>query len=180
MALIKCPECGKEISDKAPACIHCGYPLTDIYKVPELELYDVIYDGFKSDKIRYENGTGLIGCLRQLKSLSLAEAKKAVDNPPFVIMSGIQKEKAEWAIATIKPFKCELRVVKSLGKKEENDDMLVGSYLSSGGSSLICPHCGSNQVTTEAKGYSLIMGFIGSGKPINKCGKCGWTWNPKR
>lgn len=25
MALIKCPECGKEISDKAPACIHCGY-----------------------------------------------------------------------------------------------------------------------------------------------------------
>lgn len=28
MALIHCPECGKEISDKAPACIHCGYPLS--------------------------------------------------------------------------------------------------------------------------------------------------------
>lgn len=27
MALIKCPECGKEISDKAKQCIHCGYPL---------------------------------------------------------------------------------------------------------------------------------------------------------
>ena len=27
MALIKCPECGKEISDRAQACIHCGYPL---------------------------------------------------------------------------------------------------------------------------------------------------------
>lgn len=27
MALIKCPECGKEVSDKAPACIHCGCPL---------------------------------------------------------------------------------------------------------------------------------------------------------
>lgn len=26
MALIKCPECGKEISDKASACIHCGCP----------------------------------------------------------------------------------------------------------------------------------------------------------
>jgi len=24
MALIKCPECGKEISDKAKKCIHCG------------------------------------------------------------------------------------------------------------------------------------------------------------
>ena len=28
MALIKCPECGKEISDKALACIHCCYPLS--------------------------------------------------------------------------------------------------------------------------------------------------------
>ena len=27
MALIKCPECGKEISDKSIQCIHCGYPL---------------------------------------------------------------------------------------------------------------------------------------------------------
>ena len=27
MALIKCPECGGQVSDKAPACIHCGYPL---------------------------------------------------------------------------------------------------------------------------------------------------------
>jgi len=27
MALIKCPECGKEISDKARACIHCGFPI---------------------------------------------------------------------------------------------------------------------------------------------------------
>lgn len=29
MALIKCPECGKEVSNKAKACIHCGYPLED-------------------------------------------------------------------------------------------------------------------------------------------------------
>ena len=27
MALIKCPECGREVSDKAAACIHCGFPL---------------------------------------------------------------------------------------------------------------------------------------------------------
>lgn len=27
MALIKCPECGKEISDKAPSCPQCGVPL---------------------------------------------------------------------------------------------------------------------------------------------------------
>lgn len=27
MALIKCPECGKEISDKSDKCIHCGFPV---------------------------------------------------------------------------------------------------------------------------------------------------------
>lgn len=29
MALIKCPECGREISDTAKNCIHCGYVLKE-------------------------------------------------------------------------------------------------------------------------------------------------------
>lgn len=29
MALIKCPECNKEISDRVKACPHCGYPFED-------------------------------------------------------------------------------------------------------------------------------------------------------
>ena len=27
MALMKCPECGKEVSDQSETCIHCGYSL---------------------------------------------------------------------------------------------------------------------------------------------------------
>lgn len=30
MALINCPECGKEVSDKAQTCINCGCPLAEI------------------------------------------------------------------------------------------------------------------------------------------------------
>lgn len=29
MALISCPECGKEVSDKADVCIHCGYGIKE-------------------------------------------------------------------------------------------------------------------------------------------------------
>lgn len=29
MALIKCPECGKEISDKARVCVNCGCPISE-------------------------------------------------------------------------------------------------------------------------------------------------------
>lgn len=34
MALIRCPECGKEISDQTPACIYCGYPLKIAQGIP--------------------------------------------------------------------------------------------------------------------------------------------------
>lgn len=27
MSLIKCPECGKDVSNLSERCIHCGYPL---------------------------------------------------------------------------------------------------------------------------------------------------------
>jgi len=33
MALINCPECKKEISDKAESCPHCGFPLIQVQKV---------------------------------------------------------------------------------------------------------------------------------------------------
>lgn len=37
MALIRCSECGKEISDKADACIHCGCPIVKEVEVTEYD-----------------------------------------------------------------------------------------------------------------------------------------------
>jgi len=37
MALITCPECGNQISDKAAVCIHCGYPLSEYKEVTVIE-----------------------------------------------------------------------------------------------------------------------------------------------
>ena len=33
MSLVKCPECGKEISSKSEKCVHCGFPLYKRYKI---------------------------------------------------------------------------------------------------------------------------------------------------
>lgn len=43
-----------------------------------------------------------------------------------------------------------------------------------------CPKCGSTQITTGQRGYSLITGFLGSNKTVNRCANCGYSWKPSR
>lgn len=50
MALIKCPECSKEISDKAISCPNCGVPLAKMGVIPKDEI-DVITNN--SDLMTY-------------------------------------------------------------------------------------------------------------------------------
>jgi len=44
MALISCPECSKEVSDKAPACPNCGVPVALLVKQVNAPK-KVVYDG---------------------------------------------------------------------------------------------------------------------------------------
>lgn len=46
MALIKCPECGREISDRAVSCPNCGFPLSESATVAEREK-----TGFEEKKV---------------------------------------------------------------------------------------------------------------------------------
>lgn len=45
-------------------------------------------------------------------------------------------------------------------------------------STLRCPQCGSTNVSTGARGYSMLTGFAGAGKTVNRCGRCGYKWKP--
>lgn len=49
MALIVCPECGKEISDKSEACIHCGFPLI----IQSAILMELFMTSKKNYQLRY-------------------------------------------------------------------------------------------------------------------------------
>ena len=37
MALIKCPECGTEVSDKAEKCPKCAYPIKPVSIIPPVK-----------------------------------------------------------------------------------------------------------------------------------------------
>ena len=45
-------------------------------------------------------------------------------------------------------------------------------------SAVKCPRCGSTNITAGQRGYSLLTGFIGSGRTVNRCANCGHKWKP--
>ena len=49
MALIECNECGKEISDKAPHCVHCGAPVEQVQMVETFEAHNITQDSAHDD-----------------------------------------------------------------------------------------------------------------------------------
>lgn len=79
MALIVCPECGKEVSDKSEVCIHCGYPLINT----KCNINGVIYD-FKEELPialleKTDEYVSAVGKIRKKTSLTLGDAGELVD-----------------------------------------------------------------------------------------------------
>ncbi len=63
MALIKCSECGKEVSDKAAACIHCGYPFAlERQDAAKKNNFNINFDFIKNitNKITSKNKTFIL------------------------------------------------------------------------------------------------------------------------
>lgn len=73
MALIQCPECQLQVSDKALACPHCGYPLNRT----------VIQNNYKkrARRKRLPNGFG-----------SITEIKGKNLRNPFGLESALEKQ----------------------------------------------------------------------------------------
>lgn len=71
-------------------------------------------------------------------------------------------------------------------KRADEDDAELIKYkqdlkeCNSNSSQLACPKCGSTSIATVNKGFSLLTGFLGSGKPMNVCQSCGYKWKPGR
>ena len=171
MSLIKCPECNNMISDKSKQCIHCGFPLQPTTNIEE---------GF---------------CLVDGEIRDLREVLNKVKTTPNMT----ENEQHTWEVWIFK--KCHtisiygakeiLRIIMETNSVPKEFD---GSFKRKGDAypkqsknnqsvqiqtkSLKCPKCGSTSITTTTRGYSIMLGFIGSGKVINICGKCGDKWKP--
>lgn len=60
---MRCPECNKDISDKAELCIHCGYPIKRILSNEQLYFdYSMTCPVCHRNGFEYDGNTGLIQC----------------------------------------------------------------------------------------------------------------------
>lgn len=115
MALITCPECGKEISDQAPACIHCGYPLPP--KGPELLPPDEPnrFSVVLTAKCNYpENRRRTIRVLIDELGISKTEAEAYMDNTelgPVLLRSGMAEDSARDFASTLAKAGAHVKVV---------------------------------------------------------------------
>ncbi|MBR0341667.1 MAG: ribosomal protein L7/L12 [Oscillospiraceae bacterium] len=168
MALIKCPECGKEISDKSHQCIHCGFPLDEIVNTPQKaeKYYKVVLED-----VSPKNKVRIIKIIMDYTGIRLTEAKEMADTLPSIIKNGITLEEAQLIATSLMQENAKVTISDS-----DNDMLDDSNYINR----IVCPKCHSTLVSTGSRGFSLLTGFWGSGKTVNRCGKCGYKWTPKK
>lgn len=60
MPLVFCPDCGKQLSDQAASCIHCGRPMkADLLNQPSAGSAEATKTGRQRSKLRNDLGSAI-------------------------------------------------------------------------------------------------------------------------
>lgn len=201
MALIKCPDCGREVSSFADKCINCGYPINikaNTNKVDPIPMSNASAGNALVDIIFISSSN------YKQTTAWLERINDKYNNPEFysnvdlyagrnILFLGFSKSSADWICNAAKDYgKCTLEICNSNETKECLISSRIGNLLSHQNQiqnyqenldkkkhePILCPKCGSSHISTGQRGYSLIWGFIGSNKTVNRCAKCGHSWKP--
>lgn len=173
MALIKCPECKQDVSTFASCCPNCGFPITNM-NVDKLELYELTAESY----IVANRKHGRIGRWL-LKDIMQGELNLHISDLPQKILSGMSKENAEKIASIMKSSGYVVTISKDNASSEPSKfDKNATEHFKNIQGKVTCPDCGSTSITTGSRGYSLLTGFVGSGRTTNRCGRCGYKWNP--
>lgn len=197
MALINCPECGKEISDQAVSCPNCGYAVKEHFEKERKE---------EERRLAQEKAIAEGEKERQERE----EKIKKIPAPPFpigwllfgifFIVMGIIFLFAEsiggviigilGALLSFFAFKkkkdlCDLyKTDKEAAQRKifhDNGGDIHGPYVNNSGRGYKCPSCGAmsgKPIGLISKGASVGALGLASNKvgKSYKCSKCGYMW----
>lgn len=148
MALIKCPECGREISDKAAICPGCGYPFSEH---PDNKNEELIGVSVGDSTVLYFNDRTLeierYGKIIEKDDLSnFCISRTVKDSKPAILIRHISKS----LIIVINVGKKEDQLRRLLGyaKNDKSNTGFDGVYrrlpFGKGLKEVYCPFCGSS------------------------------------
>ena len=133
MALINCPECSREISDKAHQCIHCGYPLRDpngIYETINGIEYDLSF--LKDIKGTSVNRVPYLKKIEELTGLDSLSASRLM-----VRIAGMPPKKPKEQ-NVIKCPKCGSTAIATVNRGFS----IITGFIGSGSARNVCQKCG--------------------------------------
>ncbi|MCL2002817.1 MAG: hypothetical protein FWG72_02295 [Oscillospiraceae bacterium] len=173
VALINCPECQKEISDKSPACVGCGFPIVQ----PVDELYKLTLDhreirpSVAAEFDRYL--MDVMGVWENDDAYSkLYSMLVALDDFPQVILENISYEDAIATQSKIESFGGRTSIYRMSERVVKKDIAGVAK----------CPTCSSTKLkqigAANKVGAAALFGVLTVshvGKTF-KCGDCGYSW----
>ena len=173
--LIKCPECGKEISDKSKQCIHCGYPLD--YK--EIEVYEDKLYYIKLISYDKKKSVYVLDAISKMSNKSLAEIRSSMKNIPSILINGLSYQQSNDFARALINLNAKVEIIEDKESKTQNTSFNKISLCDYDKNVVTCPKCGSTSITTGQRGFTLTTGFFGSNKTMNRCANCGYKWSPK-
>lgn len=179
MALITCPECGAQISDKAPACIHCGFPLTAAQN-GENKIFDMGIDGFKK-----RTDLWLVGFILQQYGVPKDKAQEFVKSPGCTPLKGIKEENVQNIKEQFEDEGCTVHFVPSECTEPNPLNDSWKKYSTEMAERRAhrpkCPACGSTDIkqisfTRKAIGVATLGIFSKSARSQFQCKNCGYKF----
>ena len=188
MALIKCPECKREVSDKAEACIHCGYTIAKLRGCNNIIKESASSSSYKIRVIDIPNSdreSMSAVLVRAITGLKMPDASTLIrKNYSPIIMAGLSMEDAEVIKRIFENEEINV-VIEPDNNSTQRTTLNVDAKGKIGveainyfipkqdeNSFIFCPRCRSKLVETVT--ISATQGFV---KPMNICKKCGHKWN---
>lgn len=165
MALIKCEECGKEISDKASSCPHCGCPLNQYDSIQkENTLYSIRLIG-TAQKVKE------IKLVRELLGCSLKEAKDIVDSKNPILAQGLTKDGAANFAQHFYDNGLNVEIYDNNNNFSHLNSNSFNTNIGIQHSTPCCPKCKSTDFDMVKRNWSWVTGFM-TNKVDRVCRNC--------
>ena len=177
MALIACPECGGKVSDKAKACVHCGYPL-EVLGIESTNVFKIIltrlpYKGnskWRSSSEYNEAVSAVRAGLESLTELKFAEISEIIDGYPSLLVDGLSEKNADILIQQFTEKGVTLQKQVSASLLDERLNVIIHKRACA---EVVCPRCGCTKIAALPIEYNTVGDVMSI---TNYCQKCGNKW----